>query len=318
MQLKISSFILILFVLALAKGQAQQYSVFTHHPQTYAYTNPGFAGISEAICLNGLMRQQWVGFKDEEGNNVAPETFLISIDSPISLLRGGLGGAIVQDKIGFESNIGLQFGYAYHLETASGTLGMGLGVNFMNRSTDFSKFILTQPNDPILPASEESDMLFDMSAGLFWHVPEFYYLGFSVTNILETKGQSLTASAEGASFVGDRTFHIMAGYQYMLPNNTNYEIQPAFNLMTNFSSTQINLSTVLVYNNRFWGGVNYRLQESVGVMVGVHWNDFKIGYAYDINTLGLNVPGTHELSLGYCFKITPDRSTRSYRNTRFL
>lgn len=311
-------FTIVLLVMMVKPVNAQQAPIFTHHTHTNMYSNPGFAGMGEGICLSGIVRQQWVGFKDEDGNRVAPETFLITIDSPIRFLRGGLGGSIIQDKLGFENNIGVQLGYAYHLDLGGSVLGIGTALNFMNRSTDFSKFKPTQPNDPILATSEQSDMLFDLNFGLFLHSPDYYYLGVSVTSMLETKGKALTSSSESGSFVGDRTIHMVAGYQYVFRNNPNYELHPAVNVITNLSTTQINASATILYNNKFWGGVNYRLLESIGLMVGVLWNDFRIGYAYDVNTMGLNVPGSHEISLGYCFKISPDRSSRSYRNTRYL
>ena len=61
-----------------------------------------------------------------------------------------------------------------------------------------------------------------------------------------------------------------------------------------------------------------RFQESVGVIVGMRFKDFKISYAYDINTMQLGIPGSHEVYLGYCFKIKGDRSKTSYKNTRYL
>lgn len=300
------------------EGYAQQAPVFTHHPYTHAFTNPGYAGMGEGICINGIVRQQWAGFKDMEGNNVAPETFLITGDTPLKLLRGGIGLAIIQDQLGFENNIGVQLGYSYHAELGAATLGIGTAINFLNRSVDFSKFKPHSSGDPILATGEQSDMLFDMNLGLFLQVPEVYYIGFSVTSMLESKGKALTNSSTSGSFVGDRTFYLVGGYQLTAPWNSAYEIHPAVSIMSNLSSTQINLSGTIVYNNQFWGGVNYRLQESVGLMIGLKVFDLRIGYGYDINMLGYGVPGSHEISLGYCFKIKGDKSARTYRNTRYL
>jgi len=297
---------------------SQQAPVFTHHAYTHPYTNPGFAGMGEGICINGIVRQQWAGFKDMDDNKVAPETFLISGDSPVSLLKGGVGLSIIQDKLGFEKNVGVQLGYAYHAEMAAGTLGIGTALNFLNRSVDFSKFKPHQSGDPILATGEQTDMLFDLNFGLFWHVPEIYYLGISVTSALESKGKALTTGSTSGSFVGDRTIYFTGGYQYVLPFNSAYELHPAFSVVSNFSVMQLNLSGTLVYNNQFWGGVNYRHQESIGLMVGMSVLDLRIGYSYDVNTMRLGVPGSHEISLGYCFKVKGEKLTRMYRNVRYL
>ncbi len=301
------------------KTHAQQAPVFTYHPFTHAFTNPGYAGMGEGICLNGIVRQQWAGFQDAEGNSVAPQDFLITGDMPVRWLRGGVGLAIVQDKLGFESNVGVQLGYSYHADIGPATLGIGTALNFLNRSVDFSKFKPNSEGDPVLASGTQSDMLFDLNLGLFWMVPDQYYIGVSATSLLETKGKALGSNAESsASFVGDRTLYLVAGYQYTLPGKPAYQLLPAISMMTNGAASQINISAKVLYNNKFWGGVNYRLQESIGLMAGIYFKDLRIGYAYDINTLGLGVPGSHEISIGYCFKIQADKSARVYRNTRYL
>jgi type IX secretion system PorP/SprF family membrane protein len=296
---------------------AQQAPVFTHHTNTNMFVNPGFAGLGEGICLNGIVRQQWAGFEDADGNQVAPETFLITGDAPVKLLRGGLGGSIMQDKIGFYNDIGVNIGYAYHLDVGGANLGIGAAINFLNRTLDFSKFNPQTTGDPALLTGSQSDMLFDANVGLFWQVPDNYYIGISVTSLLQSRGKTLSDQS-GASFVGDRTFYFVTGYEFRFAGIPAYEFTPALSIMTNAVATQFNFSGTVSYNKKFWGGVNYRFQESVGLLVGLSIKDFRFGYAYDINTLGYGVPGSHEISLGYCFKINADKGIRSYRNIRYL
>jgi len=309
--------ILLLLMLCEFPAISQQAPIFTHHTYTHAFTNPGFSGMGEGICLNSIVRQQWAGFKDAEGNKVAPETFLITGDMPLKFLHGGTSLAIVQDKLGFEKNVGVQIGYAYHLEMGAAKLGIGTALNFLNRTVDFSKFKPHQSGDPVLSTSEQSDMLFDLNLGVFLEVPDSYYVGFSVTSLLESKGKALTESSS-SSFVGDRTLYLVAGYQYVAPWNQAIEFHPSVSVMSNISTMQMNLTGTVVYNNKFWGGVNYRPQESIGLMVGLSVLDLRIGYAYDINTMGIGVPGSHEISLGYCFKINTEKNIKTYRNTRYL
>jgi hypothetical protein len=104
----------------------------------------------------------------------------------------------------------------------------------------------------------------------------------------------------------------------VLPGNPSFEIEPSVFILSDLASTQYNISTIVKYNDKFWAGLNYRLQESVGVLIGVRFKDFKIGYAYDINTMQYRTSGSHEVVLGYCFKIKGDRSKTSYKNTRYL
>lgn len=280
------------------------------------YTNPAFAGMSEGICINGIIRQQWSGFKDGEGNSVAPQTFFISGDSPVKAVHGGIGGSITQDKYGFFSDVGLQLAYSFHLDLSMGVLGIGAGVNLINSSLDASQFQPRQQGDLVLLTSEQSSMVVDANFGLFFRSPDRYYFGISATNIIETAAKKLTANDYGIR--NDRTFYIIGGYQFVLPNNPLFEIEPSILVQSNINSTQYNVTAIVKYNKRFWGGVNYRFQESVGVLVGMSIKDFHIGYSYDIPTLAIGIPGSHEVHLGYCFKLNVDRSGTKYKNTRYL
>ncbi len=66
MQLKINRLLIFLSLFASQISFGQQAPTFTHHPYTHMFSNAGFAGLGEGICLNGISRQQWVGFSDED------------------------------------------------------------------------------------------------------------------------------------------------------------------------------------------------------------------------------------------------------------
>jgi len=125
-------------------------------------------------------------------------------------------------------------------------------------------------------------------------------------------------SESSASFVTDRTFYLFAGWPIQFESLPRFTFIPSVSVMSDIASTQINASAKVVYNNLFSFGVNFRPKESVGLMVGVTFKDITIGYAYDINIMGLNVPGSHEVALSYCFKLDLDRNPRDYRSVRYL
>ena len=240
---------------------------------------------------------------------------------PIRAIHGGIGLSIMQDHIGFENNINVGLGYSFHLDLGSSTLGIGLAATLLNRTVDFSKLKPISPGDPVLSgiSGETSDMLFDFNVGLFWQVPESFYVGVSVVNVLETVGKTLSENASSsASFTTDRTFYVLAGWPFQFEDLSMFTFIPSISVMSDIASTQLNASAKVVYNNIFSLGVNYRPQESVGLMVGISIKDLTIGYAYDINTMGLGVPGSHEVALSYCFKLDLDKTPRDYRSVRFL
>ncbi|MBU2652110.1 MAG: type IX secretion system membrane protein PorP/SprF [Bacteroidetes bacterium] len=307
---------------------AQQEPQFTQNMFNNMTINPGFAGMGGGICATGIVRQQWASFKDADGNKVGPETFLLTIHSPVKLLRGGIGAVIMQDKLGFEKNINVKVGYSYHTEMGFGTLGIGAMIGFNNKYIDFSKLEPAEP-DPLLEklSGEESEMLIDASLGLFYQVPNQFYIGISANQLLESKGKELASSTDstgGAHVLYmklDRTFYINGGYEFVFPRNPSFILEPSLLIKTNFSVVQYDISALLKYNEKFWGGLNYRVQDAVGVIVGVAFKNFKIGYSYDITTskLGLSrTGGSHEIMVNYCFKIQTEKARKSYKNTRFL
>jgi type IX secretion system PorP/SprF family membrane protein len=318
---KVKHILLLIVALVMTRGaMAQQLPIFTQHHNSYAFANPGFFGMSEGINLMGLYRQQWAGFVDADGNNVAPQSFLLSGDMPLRVLHGGLGFSVLQDHIGFENDVNIGLGYSYHMDLGGSTLGIGLSGTLINRSVDFSQLHPISEGDPLLVGlGEESAMLFDFNVGVFWQIPESVFVGFSVVNVLESMTKALNDNAESsASFVTDRTFYLMAGYPFQFEGLPNFKFVPSVNFMTDISAWQLNASMKVVYRDLFSLGVNYRPQESVGLMVGLTIKDITVGYAYDINTMGLGVPGSHEIALSYCFKLDLDRNPRDYRSVRYL
>ena len=310
----------ILVLAALPQAKAQQAPIFTNYSNSYTYANAGYAGMSQGVNVLGLYRQQWAGFVDSENNAVAPQTFLLTGDVPFKVLHGGVALSIMNDKIGFENDINVGLGYSFHLDLGGSTLGIGLAGTLLNRSVDFASFKPNNESDPLLQGlGEESDMLFDFNVGLFWQMPESFYVGLSCVNVLETMGKALGENeTSSASFTTDRTFYLLTGYPFSFEELPYFTFIPSIGVMSDIASTQLNVSAKVNFKDAFTFGVNYRPQESVGLIVGLTIKDLTVGYSYDINTMKLGLPGSHEVALSYCFKLDLDKTPRDYRSVRYL
>jgi len=275
--------------------------------------NPAYTGMNGGICANGLIREQWFGYQDADGNKVTPETFLLTVDAPVKAIHGGVGGAIFQDKVGFFRNIGVKLGYAFHTDLWGGDFSAGLHVSLQSARWDYSKFKPVE-EDPLLnEAQEPSDMIFDFSAGLFYRVPEKFYIGLSGDQLLQSKGKTTHYQLK-------RTFYLTGGYNWILPNYPAFEIQPSFFAVYDVAVFQFSLSALVMYNKKFYGGLGYRFQDAVMILAGMNIKNFRVGLSYDISTSKLSRynNGSFEVMVGYCFKIELDKFRRTYRNTRFL
>jgi len=161
--------------------------------------------------------------------------------------------------------------------------------------------------------SERSDMVFDLSAGLYYRIPDKFYVGLSGDQFLQSKGKNTFYQLK-------RTYFLTAGYQWAIPNHPVFELQPSLLLMYDGAEFQFNLSALVMYNNKFYGGLGYRLQDAVSVLAGINIKSLRIGLSYDICTSALSKynSGSIEVMVSYCFKIDTDKFRKSYRNTRFL
>lgn len=297
--------------------QAQQQAQFTHNMFNNMGINPGLAGLRNSICATGIARQQWVGFRDAEGNRLNPETYSLQVDAPIGLIRGGLGLGFLQDQLGPETSVGVSLAYSYHLDLGMGRLGIGAQLGFLDKRIDFGSLNPLDPGDPVLIGGEESTIFTDFALGGFYMLDDEAWAGISMTQIRQARG-GLGESGFGLK----RHVYAMGGYNLPIPNNSSYVLSPSLLVKTDFSSVQFDLNTLLTYNNRFWGGVTYRPQDAVAILLGVKLDQISIGYSYDITTSPLGAMrrsyGTHEVMLQYCFDLDLDRIQEIQRNIRFL
>lgn len=312
------------FIFISVAAFAQQEVQVSHNMFNNMGINPGYAGMNDAICATAIVRQQWVGWEDPEGNKGAPQTYLLSIDGKVNPLRGGLGINIMQDQLGFEKNLDVKISYSYHLAAGPGTLGIGAQVGFLNKKIDFSKFLPIDLNDPLLQStSVEGNMATDFAFGLFYQIPSKLYFGISSSQL----SQADIAYASGlATPTLARHYYISAGYYYPLPSNPSFELQPSVLIKSDMASTQFDVNALCKYNNTFWGGLSWRAQDAIVVLLGYQKNfnvgTLKVGYAYDITTSAIGADGrssgSHEIMIGYCFKIIKPEHHESYDNVRFL
>ncbi len=311
---------------------SQQEVQYTQHMFTNMAINPAYAGINKQICLTTLYRQQWTGFEHVHGTTgnmeaASPRDLLITIDAPIRALHGGLGGSIYTDKLGFENNIGVKLAYAYHLNVGPGVLGIGAQLGFLNKTIDFSGFSPIDVSDPLLTGGSKSTMIFDAAFGVFYNLPGKAYAGLSSSQLIQGKMNIPNLDSKLK-----RHYYLVGAYHWVIPNAPDWELSPYLMIKSDFASTQYDITAMCKWRNMVWGGVSYRHQDAVAILVGAYpFNspsmnpmlaNLRIGYSYDITTSALGASGrssgTHEIMLGYCFKIEIPTHVTRYINTRFL
>ncbi|MCK5846969.1 MAG: type IX secretion system membrane protein PorP/SprF [Bacteroidales bacterium] len=301
----------IVFISVLAVGQQDvQYTNFMFSKFNY---NPGYTGMGDGICINGLARQQWMGYKGTDGEGGAPATFYFAAQSPVKLLLGGIGLAVTKDEIGFENNTSVRLAYSFHLKLGDGKLGVGLQAGFINKQIDFTKFRPTDPSDPLLQGGNESAMGFDMGFGAYYSTDK-YYAGLSFTQMQNVWGaEAEFASGNDKLANPDYINHsfITGGYYFQLPMMPSIVLNPNVLVkVAGTSSAQFDINMLAWYNKQMYAGVTYRATDAVSVLAGYKvvdgfLNGLMGGLSYDITTskMGSGTGGSFEIFIKYCFKI---------------
>jgi len=278
--------------------------------------NPGIAGTSGMICATALNRQQWVGFKD------APSTTVFNISAPISpfKINSGVGLLIESDNVGFDKDINLTGTYTYILDLNTGKLGIGVSMGMLNKTLDPNWLIpngdgFTPPDqDPLIPTSKESFVAFDAGLGVYLKTDK-YYTGISVTHINQPK----IKFTKGLPYIS-RHYYLTGGYTVQLPNPS-LELLPSIFVYSDGKVAQFNITSLLRYNKKVWGGVSYRAGDALIGLIGFElYNGIRIGYAYDfpLSDIRKNTSGSHEFMVNYCFDLSLGKSAMRYKSIRFL
>ncbi len=307
---------LFLYIIAILAAIAQQDPQFSFNRNTQLTVNPGYAGNDGLINGTILNRYQWVGI---EG---APKTLVFSVGAANNLfgLNSGIGLNVISDELGFLKNISVNLDYAYRRKTGIGDLGIGASVGFYNMAIKAewyipqSEYHQSIAEDFGIPQSDVSQLALDLGFGMFLKSND-YFFGASVTHINEA---SILLGDQARTFLS-RHYYMSAGYNINLPDPL-FEIQPAVFFKTDMAAYQIDFNVDLVYKKRLRAGLNYRINDAIGILLGFELNNgLKIGYAYDIMTSALAAygNGSHELYLSYSIDLGKSRN-KKYKSVRYL
>jgi len=185
-------------------------------------------------------------------------------------------------------------------------------------SFDGSKANPAEANDPQIPFGSSSSVVPDFGLGVYYQIPQKLYFGLSTTHLVPGSLKYKNASGSDVNYKVARHYFIMAGYTYNMTQK--FDLLPSVFIKTDGRATQFDVNVNVMYNQLLWLGASYRLQDAVVALAGVQWKNFRFGYSYDFNTSKLNSynGGSHELMLGYCFKLDKPAITQKYKNVRFL
>lgn len=300
--------ILLVCILTAFVSSGQQDAQFSQNMFNKLANNPGFAGSRGLIATSVLHRSQWIGF-GEEGTPISTQNF--SVDAELPFLFGGVGLNITKDKIAQYNNLGIQGSYAYRTELGLGQIGMGMSVGVFQSGLAGDELNAAVPNDQAIPMNSVNGSKLDIGAGIYYNTQDVY-IGISSSHMNEPKIEW----NNGEVFNISRHYFLISGYYHKI--NPLLSINPSIYLKSDGATSQLDINTNLIYNNKMWTGVSYRLNEGLIVLAGINVNeDLKFGVGYDLTLLN-PLTNSFEVMLGYNFKVNTTKAISKHKNPRFL
>ena len=309
--MKLSKFISIaILLLSVSTAFAQQLPQFTQYMFNTISINPAYTGSRETLSVTALHRSQWVGL---EGG---PETQTLSIHTPLRNEKIGVGLSFINDELGYENFSYIYGDFSYTIQTGvNSKLAFGLKAGFTHYNLD--EELLNDPsvvNDPFF--NDVSNRWSpNIGAGLYWHSQK-WYLGLSAPRILNTDYNKGGGGSVDYVALERISYYITGGYVFDL--NENVKLKPSVLLKaTNGAPLSFDISANFLFNETFWIGAGYRINESAAAIGGIA--DFqiskqmRIGYAYEypISDIRAYTSGTHEVLL--MFEVFKSKRIKSPR-----
>jgi type IX secretion system PorP/SprF family membrane protein len=289
--------ILVTILLALcfsSKIFAQQDPQYTQYMFNMLAINPAYAGNQEdVLSATALFRRQWVGI---EG---APTTQTFSMHAPVMqqrLSNIGLGGLIMNDKIGISNALTATISGAYRIKFGRGNLAMGINGGIRQYRADFTSVqtSLSGQYDPAF-AQNITEIMPVVGVGFFYNTDRFY-AGISTPQLLSMRQTVGNANIQHFS-------HFFGNVGYVFDLNETFKLKPSAMLkFVQGSPLSVDLNSNLWWKERIGLGLSWRVGDSVDALLEIRINNnFSFGYAYDYTLTELRNynTGSHELMLRY-------------------
>ncbi len=280
---------------------AQYDAMFTQFMNNEMFINPAYTGTKEALALNALHRQQWMGFGDGR-----PVTTTFSAHAPLMANKMGVGLSFLNENIGVLDRNLIYASYAYHLQVNERdylSLGLMGGVHLqLNKFADVSTL---QSGDPEFSANTPTVATPNFGFGAYYHNDKFY-AGVSIPRMID---DNIQVNSSG-TVVKDLTVEFKSFHYYLMAGrlfnvNHNLKLKPqAMVKMAQGAQTELDFNVSALIKERLWVGASYRTGADVSGLLGVYITpQMLLGYSYDFALTKMQdyTTGSHELSLSYVF-----------------
>lgn len=318
--------------IALAQTDAQ----FTQYFEVPSYYNPAAIGNTDNIRIRAGSRLQWIGIDG------APVTFLGLADMPVKIAskRIGVGIVLQQESIGLYNNMNVNAQAGYKFKAFKGVFTAAFTIGFVDRKFKGSEVYIPddddyhESTDEAIPTTDVHGTAFDLGIGINYVHPKFWAgLSFMHANSPTVTfssdsgsgggtdaGAGTGESAKNFKFKSSPTLYFMAGSNIPI-KNTLFELMPSLLVKSDFTFTGAEATARVRYNKFLTGGISYRYDDAVSVILAAELKGFFIGYSYDypISKISMASSGSHEVFAGYSLKLNlGEKNKNKHKSIRIM
>ena len=283
----------IIFFLLIPQLLLAQYTSFNLYPVNPLIINPAFTGVHgrSEVLLN--YRQQWLGIEDAP--TVSTFLFDKALSPQISL---GLQAKRTEQGAIHTNQGNLLFAYRVLLgERSSLNFGLAGGIS----STGLSRNSTYNPADPAIQSLPIGDIRPDLRFGTNLYFRGFN-LGISFTEMIPNRpfGGILADEADLKFY---ENYIVNLDYKFDF-NSMPFAIQPfGIYYQDKYLGVHYEAGTILHYDDLVYLGGLYRQGYGAGIVAGLHFKDFRLGYGYELASSMVNQigQGSHEVQLSFRF-----------------
>ncbi len=308
-----------------AEAQDPEFSQYYANP---LYLNPAYAGATECGRLGLNYRNQYPSLSN------AYVTYNISYDQSMPGINSGFGFLIMNDAQGDGGLVRTSAAafYSYDLKVSNQiNIRFGAKGAYYQEKLNWDKFVFASQIDPtngdIDPNSGESAppndniSVVDFAAGLVMNYSDIFFIGVAADHLTQPSmsfydnndsklPMKITVNA-GASINASRGgFGGAYGDDIIIQPNILYMQQDNFHQLN--AGLYITKYPFVIGS---WFRHNFQNPDAVVALVGITYNNFRVGYSYDftVSQVSGKAGGAHEISFAWDFCLYKEKARRHIR-----
>ena len=316
---------MLLVTWGISNAQDPEFSQFYANP---LYLNPAYAGYTDCGRIGLNYRNQYPALSN------AYVTYNVSYDQNLNGINSGFGLLVMSDAQGDGGLVRTSAAvyYSYNLKVSDQiNIRFGAKGAYYQEKLDWNKFIWASQIDPTTgynpdlqgenPPAKDNISVVDFAAGLIMNYTDKFFVGLAVDHLTQPSlsfyddsdsklPMKITINAGATLNASKGEFGNAVGGDILIQPNILYMQQENFH--------QLNAG---LYVNKYpfvvgaWFRHNFQNPDAVVALVGITYNNFKIGYSYDftVSQVGGEAGGAHEISFAWDFCLYKDVGRRHIR-----